>query len=140
MERIPSFDIVKAIALGAVIFGHYSFGGTPTSLVDFSCSFSMPTFFFISGYFCKKEPLGTKAIKKSTSSLLIPYAITSTLLIYLPAMRATLLPSERILSTVTTWIVAGLYGSDGVFPDMPRTSSQSERPGTFGPSSGARFF
>lgn len=140
MERIPSFDIVKAIALGAVIFGHYSFGGTPTSLVDFSCSFSMPTFFFISGYFCKKEPLGTKAIKKSTSSLLIPYAITSTLLIYLPAMRATLLPSERILSTVTTWIVAGLYGSDGVFPDMPKTSSQSERPGTFGPSSGARFF
>lgn len=140
MERIPSFYIVKAIALGAVIFGHYSFGGTPTSLVDFSCSFSMPTFFFISGYFCKKEPLGTKAIKKSTSSLLIPYAITSTLLIYLPAMRATLLPSERILSTVTTWIVAALYGSDGVFPDMPKTSSQSERPGTFGPSSGARFF
>ena len=102
MERIPSFDIVKAIALGAVIFGHSSFGGAPTSLVDSSYSFSMPTFFFIGGYFHKKEPLGTKAIKKSTSSLLIPYAITSTLFIYLPAMRATLLPSERVLSTVTT--------------------------------------
>lgn len=55
-------------------------------------------------------------------------------------MRTSLLSSEQVLSTVTTWIVAALYGSDGVFPDMPRTSSQSERPGTFGPSSGARFF
>ena len=93
MERIPSFDIVKAIALGAVIFGHYSFGGTPTSLVDFSCSFSMPTFFFISGYFCKKEPLGAEAIEKSACSLLIPYAITSVMLIFLLAMKAALFPS-----------------------------------------------
>ena len=93
MERIPSFDIVKAIALGAVIFGHCSFGGAPTSSVDFSYSFSMPTFFFVSGYFCKKEPLGAEAIEKSACSLLIPYAITSVMLIFLLAMKAALLPS-----------------------------------------------
>lgn len=119
MQRIPSFDIAKAIALGAAIFGHCSFGGAPTSLVDFSYSFSMPTFFFISGYFCKKEPLGAGAIKKSASSLLIPYAITSALLIFLLAMRAALLPSEQVLPTVATWIVAALYGSGGMFPGMP---------------------
>lgn len=119
MQRIPSFDIAKAIALGAVIFGHCSFGGAPTSLVDFSYSFNMPTFFFISGYFCKKEPLGAGAIKKSASSLLIPYAITSALLIFLLAMRAALLPSEQVLPTVATRIVAALYGSGGVFPGMP---------------------
>lgn len=34
-------------------------------------------------------------------------------------MKAALLPSEQVLPTVTTWIVAAPYGSGGVFPGMP---------------------
>lgn len=34
-------------------------------------------------------------------------------------MRTSLLSSEQVLPTVTTWIVAALYGSGGVFPRMP---------------------
>lgn len=34
-------------------------------------------------------------------------------------MRAAPLPSEQVLPTVTTWIVAAPYGSGGVLPGMP---------------------
>ena len=52
MKRLASFDISRAIALLAVVVGHTSFAGVPTTVVDACYSFDMPLFFLVSGYFC----------------------------------------------------------------------------------------
>lgn len=120
MKRLTSFDIAKAIALCAVVFGHCSFGGAPRPLVDCAYSFSMPTFFFISGYFCREEKLDATYVRKNFRSLIIPYVLTSIILITLCGLRAAILPGEgHVFTTMRSWVVAVLYGSGGVFPGMP---------------------
>lgn len=118
MGRLVSFDIAKAIALICVIVGHTSFAGVPQSLVDFCYSFDMPLFFIVSGYFCKVQPLDGAYVKKNARGLLLPYVITSIIVIVLMAVRAAIL-SEGIRSTAISWVVAALYGAGGVHAGMP---------------------
>ncbi|MCF0216602.1 MAG: acyltransferase family protein [Fibrobacteraceae bacterium] len=71
--RDNTFDILKGIAILAVIIGHCEiprFWGTIIS------SFHMPLFFFVSGYFLKTRPLAEE-IRLSAKRLLVPYGFTA---------------------------------------------------------------
>lgn len=80
----------------------------------------MPTFFFISGYFCREERLDAAYVRKNFRSLIFPYIVTSIILVIFCGIRAAVLPGEgHVLTTMCSWVVAALYGSGGVFPGMP---------------------
>ena len=51
-KRIDYMDILKALAIIAVVIGHCD---SPHPLYNFIYLYHMPLFFFISGYFYKNE-------------------------------------------------------------------------------------
>ena len=56
--RAQSFDVVKAFACVAVVLIHYNFPGEMGKSVKAFCTFAVPTFFMISGYFLPRVPVG----------------------------------------------------------------------------------
>mgnify|MGYP003369192578 CR=1 FL=1 len=119
MNRILSFDIAKAVALLAVMFGHCAFAGAPTSLVDFCYSFHMPLFFIVSGYFCSESArVDADYVRKNARTLLVPYLVTCIVIILGGALLA-LLTGSNPLDEALKWTIAGLYGAGGVHPGMP---------------------
>lgn len=123
MRRIASFDIAKAVALLAVIVGHCSFMGMPTTLVRASYSVSIPLFFIISGYFTRDMPPSVADARRQARSLLAPYIVTSLIVILLMALRAVLLKEGSFAGTVLLWLKAALFGSgarpSSMIPDIP---------------------
>jgi acyltransferase len=70
-KRIEWVDVLKGIGIIIVVLGH---SGVPYELKKFLLSFSMPLFFFISGYLFKNESNNIGSFfKKRVRSLLIPY-------------------------------------------------------------------
>lgn len=51
-SRNTTISIVKGICIILMVIGH---SGCPELLHDFIYLFHMPVFFFVSGYFCKRE-------------------------------------------------------------------------------------
>lgn len=83
-ERFYALDIAKGIAMLSVIFGH----SIPESLIkNYLYSFHMPLFFFISGY-VYKELTCFQVLKKRTKQLLIPYYITSIVIILIFLLKS----------------------------------------------------
>ena len=74
-KRIPSFDIMKGLAILLVIAGHVP--GIPVWIKQWIYSFHIPLFFLLSGYFFKPALACKDAVKKSAERLLIPLAVTS---------------------------------------------------------------
>ena len=85
--RLVNFDIAKAICIILVVIGHYIPDNAPEWYVmnrEFIYSFHMPLFMFASGFiyiaFKKEESYGhflTKKVKR----LMIPYLVTSVLIV-----------------------------------------------------------
>ncbi|MBR5332075.1 MAG: acyltransferase family protein [Muribaculaceae bacterium] len=76
--RNPIFDIMKFIAIIAMIIGHCVHDWR----LQLIYPWHMPLFFIVSGYFFKPQTI-LKTIKHSTRQLLIPYLITAIAIITL---------------------------------------------------------
>lgn len=77
MKRDNVFDIVKALLIFLVVFGHTSRIGTAEAVITRSINmiyvFHVPLFFFLSGYFVSFEKLGLMRILRR---LVVPYLVT----------------------------------------------------------------
>lgn len=85
--RLVNFDIAKAICIILVVIGHYIPDNAPEWYVmnrEFIYSFHMPLFMFASGFiyiaFKKEESYGHFLMKK-VKRLMIPYLVTSVLIV-----------------------------------------------------------
>lgn len=74
--RNPVFDIMKFVAIIAMIIGHCLYDWRRPLIY----AWHMPLFFIVSGYFFKAQPI-LKNIKHSFRQLLVPYIITTLLII-----------------------------------------------------------
>lgn len=86
-KRLVNFDIAKAICIILVVIGHYIPDNSPDWYVvnrKFIYSFHMPLFMFASGYIYiafKKEESYSHFIMKKVKRLMIPYLVTSVLIV-----------------------------------------------------------
>ncbi len=117
-QRVASFDIAKAIALFAVVLGHTQFAGVPKSIVDACFSFHMPLFFIVSGYFFKPQKDWRSFLCKNAKALLLPYVVTSVLVVALMVLQAAFEGSSAF-DALTTWSIAALYGAGGPVATLP---------------------
>ena len=108
-KRDISIDIVKGIGMIAVILGHMSL---PEKAIDFIFTFHMPLFFLINGYFFKKKSF-KQCIWQKFRSLIVPYLVTSILVIASSTFWSILRGEDisTIISTIKMWLAATLYGS-----------------------------
>ena len=107
-KRLDYFDIAKGIGILLVIAGHFGI----EKIDKFVFIFHMPLFFIISGYFINPNKNTKEFIKKRAKSLLIPYIITS-LLIILGVMFKDILKGNfdlAFMEGLQTFVKA-LYGS-----------------------------
>ena len=81
--RDQTFDYMKGIGIIAMIIGHSI---VPLFVGRFIFAWHMPLFFIISGYFYKRVDNKTMFIK-NWNGLLIPYIITSLLLVSIGYMK-----------------------------------------------------
>lgn len=88
MKRDSNIDILKAIAIIAVIVGHFYVFILNSDVVDntfffeICCSFHLPLFFFLSGFFFKKNNDVIKLVKyiiNRFKRLIIPYFLWGSL-------------------------------------------------------------
>lgn len=71
MKRITYIDLFRGFGILFMIMGHIGFGGI---FKHFIHAFHMPMFFFISGYFYKKDNISfSSLLLKKGKTLLIPY-------------------------------------------------------------------
>ena len=80
VQRNVEIDITKGIAILCVMFGHSSW--IPNGMLTVICSFHMPLFFLIAGYYQKsREEIGYNPpggyVRKNAKQLLIPYAVVA---------------------------------------------------------------
>ena len=114
--RFEAMDCAKGLAMVSVIVGHSP--SIPDLLRRFCFTFHMPFFFFASGFFSKEEGLSRQYVRKQFKSLVVPYCATSIILVALMTLKAAFGPAP-LIPTFTSWTLACLYGSGGVFPGMP---------------------
>ena len=99
--RNASFDIMKGIAMLAVIIGHIT-----TQCHGFIYSFHMPLFFIVSGYFFRSGNQ-REFMKKDVKHLLYPYLLTCAAILMVYTLRSIFVQKDCISS----WILAAFYGS-----------------------------
>lgn len=79
MERNIEIDIMKGIAILCVMLGHSSW--VSNALLTVICSFHMPLFFLVSGYYQKTHEEVSVSwggyVRKNAKQLLVPYAIVA---------------------------------------------------------------
>lgn len=104
-KRDNSIDIARGIAIICIVLGHL---GNPT-INRFVYTFHVPIFYLISGYFFREEKL-QNSIRRRAKSLLLPYAVTSVIIVTLMAIRV-ILTHGNVKETIITWGLAAVYGS-----------------------------
>lgn len=82
-QRDNTFDVMKGIGILAMIVGH---SPIPELLNRFIFVWHMPLFFLVSGYFFKPKPVG-EYMRRNARQLILPYAVTSLLMILLTAAK-----------------------------------------------------
>lgn len=119
-QRLAEFDIAKAIALFGVIVGHSQYLGVPSHLARFFYSFDMPLFFIISGYFLRpNDELNAQFVKKNAKALLVPYVITSSIVILIACLLAIVDPNQSVADAAQYWIRASFFGAGSITPKTP---------------------
>ena len=78
-DRIRSIDVLRGIAIIAIVFGHM--GIIPINKVVFT--FHVTAFFVLSGYFLNENEKYSVFVKKKIRRLLIPYGLTAAVMIVL---------------------------------------------------------
>ncbi len=110
-KRIGYFDIAKGIGILCVILGHSSI----RMAIMLVFTFHMPLFFMISGFFMKKQDLGSLCRDKFRR-LIVPYMATCVSIIFLAALSAVLTGrTSDIGKEVLSWSYAALYGSGNTY-------------------------
>lgn len=105
--RVDYFDIAKGIAILCMVIGHTI---KNKYILNIIFSFHMPLFFLISGYFFKKDK---NVIKKGFKRLIIPYIVTAISIIAIKTLSA-ILTKDDIISTISKWTFAALFGSSSI--------------------------
>ena len=82
-QRNNTFDVMKGIAILAMIVGH---SPIPKLLESFIFVWHMPLFFLVSGYFFKPKP-NSEYIRKNARQLILPYLLTSSIMILLTGVK-----------------------------------------------------
>lgn len=121
MARLASFDIARGIAIICVVLGHMGASDIPDVVTRFCFSFHMPLFFLVSGYFLRKgTPLDRATVAKEARALLLPYAVTS--LILIACVTGAVLyargPADAA-SEALSYLVAALYGAGAEVDGLP---------------------
>lgn len=119
-QRDNTFDVMKGIAIYAVVMGHvmyFGIGGLQdTAIMRIIAYTHMPLFFFISGYFSYKRienvDFVTPKLLTRFKQLMVPMAIVSTLyLLYMPHSGMDVAASASGSSTLTDlWTDQSKYG------------------------------
>ena len=121
-KRIGYIDIAKCIAIAFIIIGHMGLvysastieGGMPSGIVRLAFTFHLPVFFIASGYFfAESKAFSGEFLKKDIISLLLPYALTSLLIIGGCAAAATFYGLDP-MSEVIRWGKAAVWGAGSV--------------------------
>ncbi len=89
--RNPVFDIMKFVAIIAMIVGHCVYDWRRPLIY----TWHMPLFFIVSGYFFKPQPI-LNGIKRHSQRLLIPYLITAATLLALTAIGFSTINNDTI--------------------------------------------
>ena len=121
-KRIGYIDIAKCIAIAFIIIGHMGLvysastteGGMPHIIVQLAFTFHLPVFFIASGYFFSEtKAFSGDFLKKDIISLLLPYAVTSVLIIIGCALMA---PSYGLtpVDEIVRWGKAAIWGAGSV--------------------------
>lgn len=103
-SRKAFIDIARGIAMISIILGHL---GVIPHIVY---SFDVPIFFIISGFFIDEQGSLSQFIKRRFRTLIVPYLITSTIMI-LAVMIKEIATSGDPLTSGNYWLFAALYGS-----------------------------
>lgn len=81
--RLQYIDIAKGIAMICIILGHL--GNASINRIVFT--FHVPIFFFITGYFTNKKRDLNGFIKNKARTLLVPYIISSIVIIIIGTLK-----------------------------------------------------
>ena len=107
-KRIQYIDVARGIATICIVLGHLSI----LSIKRFVFTFHVPIFFFITGYFMRIGDSEISFIKKKARSLLVPYAITCVVIIFLGTVKSLYTSGfEAAMKSATKWTYAALYPS-----------------------------
>ena len=108
-KRVVFIDIAKGIAIISIILGHL--GLNEINRVVFT--FRIPIFFIITGYFINKKYTIKEFINNKFKRLIIPYFITSFLIIIISLFSLKIFLGVNILNTlgVREWLIATIYGA-----------------------------
>lgn len=108
-QRIRYIDIAKALAMFAIISGHFGV----VSINNVVYGFHVPLFFIVSGYFFSTKRALTSSIVQKLRQLMIPYVIVG--LVYIPVLTAVLLlqhsDKQTIVANISKIPLALLYGA-----------------------------
>lgn len=109
-KRLKYIDIAKGISILLVILGHC----LPENNIfrQYIYTFHMPLFFIISGIFYKKLDV-KEQLKKDIKLLIIPYCITSLIIIAIKTV-AKIGSINNMIRNFTKWAMAMLYGSGDI--------------------------
>lgn len=111
-DRQTCFDLAKAIGIICVLIGHSSFSDKANIIIY---AFHMPMFFFISGYFVKKEvvPLSKWFRKKKSLLKTYFYTVIGTILfgLLLESGLSWIKNDQNLfISNFIKWVAAGTLG------------------------------
>lgn len=109
-NRIRYIDVAKGIAMTCIILGHLEI----PQIVQIVFTFHVPIFFFITGYFIKRENSRKEYIQKKFRTLVVPYIYTCLVIILLAIiMNELLFNGVETEKVALSWIGAALYGAGG---------------------------
>lgn len=98
--RNPTIDIMKGIAIIAVIAGHILPGGSYGHKLIYS--FHMPLFFLIAGYLYKPSTIYKKKLVTDFRRLIVPYLVVATIFTIILTRRS-FLPGLEYSVIATIW-------------------------------------
>ncbi len=124
-KRLGYIDIAKCTAIVFIVVGHMGIvynadvivGGMPSGIVSFAFTFHLPVFLILSGYFFREDAAPSiTLLKKDARNLLLPYAVTSGLIVGGCTLAAHYHGLKR-KAELLRWVQAALWGAGGRIPN-----------------------
>ena len=112
-ERAKHIDVARGLAVLGIMMGHFWIDG----IVRVVYPFHLSVFFLVSGYFLSADQPMRPFLKKKLRTLIVPYYLTSLVIILLQVLRADyLLDGSAAWNAAKDWSLAALYGAG--MPDL----------------------
>lgn len=108
-RRLEYVDVAKGIGIICIILGHL--GLASVNKVVFT--FYVPIFFLITGYFTNSNRSTNDFIKNKVRTLIVPYFITSAVIIILGTLEGMGEGNAKI--AFSEWLCAALYGAGDTY-------------------------